>query len=187
MELTADATAAGWAAAILDFVSLHRGWAPAVVLVLSAAESVALLSFVVPSSAILVGVGALVAAGSLDLAPVWLAAVAGAFAGTTFSWWVGWRFGPSVLESRAFAAQRAAVARARGWFARWGIYVVFFGHLFAPLTSMVFLLAGVARIPFWRFQMANVPGAVIWAFFLPKSGELGGLLVVRIWALLSGG
>lgn len=187
MDLTADPTMADWAAAVLDFVSRNRGWAPWVVALLAALESMAFVSFVVPSSAVLVGVGALVAAGSLDFLPIWTGAVAGAALGTTLSWWAGRAVGPAILNSGPFARHPGPVERARGWFDRWGLLAVFLGHVFAPVTSTVFLLAGVARVSFRRFQAANLPGAMIWAFFLPKAGEIGASVAAWLWSRLAGG
>ena len=187
MDLTTDPTMAGWTSAVLDFVSRNRGWAPLVVAVFAATESVSFLSFLVPSTVVLVGVGALVSTGAIDFAPVWVAAVIGALAGTSLSWWLGWRYGPAVLSLPALSLHAAPIARAQSWFARWGVLAVFLGHIFAPVTSMVFLLAGVARVRFWQFQLANIPGAMIWAWFLPKAGELGGQLVAWLWSLVAGG
>lgn len=187
MDLTADPTMADWASAVLDFVSRNRVWAPWVVALLAALESIAFVSFVVPSSAVLLGVGALVAAGSLDFLPIWTGAVAGAVLGTTFSWWVGRAVGPAILTAGPLARHPQPVERARAGFERWGLLAVFLGHVFAPVTSTVFLLAGVARVSFLRFQSANLPGAMIWAFFLPKAGEYGGHIATWLWARLSGG
>lgn len=187
MDLTTDPTMAGWTSALLDLVSRNSGWAPWVVAVLAAMESLAVVSFVVPSSAVLVGVGALVAAGSIDFGPVWLGAVLGAAAGTTLSWWVGYAVGPAILSAGPLGRHPGPVERARGWFERWGIAAVFLGHVFAPVTSMVFLLAGVARVSFLRFQAANLPGAMVWAFFLPKAGEIGASVAAWLWSRLAGG
>lgn len=187
MELTADPTVPDWVVALLDFVSHNRAWAPWVVALLAALESLAFVAFLVPSSAMLVGVGALVAAGSLDFLPIWAGAVAGALAGTTLSWWVGRALGPAILSIGPLARNPRPVERARAWFERWGLAAVFLGHVFAPITATVFLLAGVSRVSFLRFQVANLPGAMIWAYFLPKAGEFGGHLAAWLWSLLSGG
>ena len=45
----------------------------------------AFLSIAIPSTAILVGIGALVATGAIDFMPIWLGAALGALIGSTFS------------------------------------------------------------------------------------------------------
>jgi hypothetical protein len=35
-------------------------------------------------------------------------------------------------------------------------------------------------------MLANVPGAIAWAFVIPKSGEVGGDVVGAIWRSLTG-
>lgn len=171
---------------LLDFVARHHDWAPWVIFALAAGETTAFVSFFVLATPVLVGVGALVSAGALHFLPIWSGAAAGALAGSTFSWWVGHRFGRAVLSAGPVTRHPVPVARALLAFARWGVLAVFIAHVFAPLTSVVFLIAGVAAIPFWRFQLANVPGALLWAWFMPKAGELGGDVGLYLWKALTG-
>ena len=58
--------------------------------------------------------------------------------------------------------------------------------ILALALGVVLLIAGVAAIPFWRFQLANVPGALLWAWFMPKAGELGGDVGLYLWKALTG-
>ena len=51
---------------------------------------------------------------------------------------------------------------------------------------MAFLLAGVSAMRLVAFQLANVPGAITWAFVMPKSGELGGTAIGALWRTLFG-
>ena len=83
---------------IVDFVSANAAWAPYLAFVFAFGETLAFLSIVIPSTAILVAVGGLVATGSLQLFPIWLGASLGALCGSTFSWWLGLRYGPAMLN-----------------------------------------------------------------------------------------
>ena len=51
---------------IVDFVSANAAWAPYLAFVFAFGETLAFLSIVIPSTAILVAVGGLVATGSLS-------------------------------------------------------------------------------------------------------------------------
>jgi membrane protein DedA with SNARE-associated domain len=161
-------------ASIVDFVAANRELAPALVFLLALGETTALVSILIPSTALLVGVGALVAAGALDFTPVFLAAAAGALTGSTFSFWLGRRYGPAVAGMWPLNRDPQGLARSRDAFARWGTAAVFVGHFVGPLRSVAFLTAGFSAMRATAFQLANVPGAVAWAFLAPKSGELGG-------------
>jgi membrane protein DedA with SNARE-associated domain len=130
--------------------------------------------------------GALVAAGSLDFLSVWAGAAAGAVGGSTASWWVGHQFGSAILSRGPFEDRTELAARGTEALHKWGAWAVLIAHVFPPLTSVVFLLAGIGRIPFWRFQAFNLPGAAIWAWFLPVTGELGTYLILKLWTAFSG-
>lgn len=171
---------------LLDLVSQNRGWAPAAIFIVAALDSMAGVSLLLPSTPFMVAIGALVAAGSLDFWPVWVGAALGGVTGSTLSWWVGHHFGRAVLARGYFARRTAMLDRATAMLRRWGPWAVLAGHLFAPLTSVVFLMAGIARITFWRFQAFNLPGVAIWAWFLPKAGEYGGYLAAYLWFQLFG-
>ena len=111
-------------ATVVDFVSAHRDWAPVLVFLLALGETIAFVSILIPSTAILVGVGALVAAGGLDFAPLWVGASLGALIGSTFSYWLGDRFGPRMLALWPLNKDPALVARGTSAFARWGAVTV---------------------------------------------------------------
>src|SRR5690348_12129458 len=48
-------------------------------------------------------------------------------------------------------------------FLRYGGLAVFFGRFIAILRALAALLAGVSRMPWWRFVIANALGGVLWA------------------------
>jgi membrane protein DedA with SNARE-associated domain len=55
------------------------------------------------------------------------------------------------------------VATAERSFERWGMWAVFFGRFVALLRIFAGPLAGVLRMPYWKFLIANLLGGVIWA------------------------
>jgi membrane protein DedA with SNARE-associated domain len=173
-------------AAVVDFVSANREWAPLLVFLLALGETVAFVSILIPSTAILVGVGGLVAAGGLDFMPLWIGASLGALIGSTFSFWFGGHFGPRVLGLWPLSREPEMVARGTSSFARWGPFAVLVGHFFGPLRAVAFVLAGVSAMPVTAFQLANVPGALVWAYVVPKSGEIGGTAIGVAWRALFG-
>jgi membrane protein DedA with SNARE-associated domain len=172
---------------LLDFVRENAAWAPYLAFAFAFAETVAFISILIPSTAILVAVGGLVATGALQMFPLWLGASLGALLGSTLSWWLGRRFGPSILSAGPLRNQQATVERGRASFARFGPAAVLVGHFFGPLRAVAFVLAGAAAMAFLRFQLANVPGSLVWAYVIPKSGEIGGDVVGHLWRALTGG
>jgi membrane protein DedA with SNARE-associated domain len=173
--------------AALGFISEHRAWAPVFAFLLALAETLAFVSILVPSTAILVAVGALVATGSLDFMPLFVAAAAGSILGSTVSYWLGRRYGRRMLGVWPLDQAPELVARGTGAFARWGAGAVLVGHFVGPMRSVVFLLAGIAAMRAGVFTLVNVPAAIAWAFVIPKSGELGGDAIGAVWRLMTGG
>ncbi len=172
-------------AAVTGFVVAHQAVAPFVALILAMAETTAVLSLIVPSTALLMAVGATVSTGAIPFMPIWAGAAVGSLIGSTFSWWLGRRFGDFALKLWPMRENPDLVARGRKVFADWGAFAVLIGHFVGPLRAVVFLIAGMSTMSFLRFQLVNVVGAITWAFVIPKSGELGGNLAAWFWHYLS--
>lgn len=127
----------------------------------------------VPSESILIAVAAL-AAGSGPDAPaittVILAATAGAVIGDNFGYAIGRgagrrilaRFGPRI----GLGPDRQRLGRYL--FQRYGGRVVIAARFVSVLRTAVSLLAGTTRMPWPRFLLGNVTGAIVWA------GAVGG-------------
>ena len=172
---------------LLAFLEANRDWAFWIALVFSVAENTAFLSIVIPSTAILVGVGALVATGAIDFAPIFAGAAIGAVIGSTFSWWLGLRFGDRILRLWPLRDHPELVERATTTFAKWGPLAIIIGHFFGPLRPVVFLMCGMAAMRFWWFQLFNIAGSISWAYIVPKFGEVSGIVIGWLWSLISGG
>ncbi|MFH8370129.1 DedA family protein [Streptomyces sp. NPDC018031] len=95
------------------------------------------------------------------------AAIAGAVIGDSIGYLIGRRGGQSLLAwlgrkfPRHFSAEH--VASAERSFHKWGMWAVFFGRFVALLRIFAGPLAGVLRMPYWKFAIANVLGGIVWA------------------------
>ncbi|MEU6733645.1 DedA family protein [Streptomyces physcomitrii] len=69
--------------------------------------------------------------------------------------WLGRKFPKHFSEGHVGAAERS--------FQRWGMWAVFFGRFVALLRIFAGPLAGVLRMPYWKFFVANVLGGIVWA------------------------
>lgn len=174
-----------WIDATVDFIARNQAWAPWLVLILATLETTAVLSLIVPSTAILAAVGALTATGAIQFTPLWIGASAGAILGSFFSFWLGRRYGGVILASRPLNRYPEWIERADNAFARWGPATIFAGHFASILRPFVFLMAGMCGMTLFRFAFWNVLGCLAWAWAIPKFGELGGHLVGWLWVLLA--
>ncbi|MET9651393.1 MULTISPECIES: DedA family protein [unclassified Streptomyces] len=69
--------------------------------------------------------------------------------------WLGGKFPKHFGEANIALAERS--------FEKWGMWAVFFGRFVALLRIFAGPLAGVLRMPYWKFLTANVLGGILWA------------------------
>jgi len=172
--------------AVLGFVRDNRDWAFWIALVFAFGENLAFLSIVIPSTAILLGVGALVATGQLSLFPIWAGASIGALIGSILSYVIGWRYGAAILSLWPFRNHPETIEKGNAAFRRWGSYAVMIGHFFGPLRAVVFVMAGIARMSPPVFMAVNFVGSLLWAYLTPLFGEVAGYAVGWIWSFFTG-
>ncbi|MEU7067012.1 DedA family protein [Streptomyces sp. NPDC053429] len=105
--------------------------------------------------------------GHIDPVVLGLCAIAGAIVGDSIGYAIGRRGGKPLLERlgrrfpKHFGPQHVALAERS--FEKWGMWAVFFGRFVALLRIFAGPLAGVLRMPYWKFLIANVLGGILWA------------------------
>jgi membrane protein DedA with SNARE-associated domain len=170
--------------AVLGFVRDNRDWAFWIALVFALGETVAFVSILIPSTAILIGVGALVATGELSLFPIWAGASVGAVIGSFLSYGLGRYYGESIMQLWPLRNHPELIDKGRNAFRRWGPMAVLIGHFFGPLRAVVFVMAGFSRMPPIVYAPVNVLGCLAWAYVTPTFGEVAGHLIGWIWRAL---
>ncbi|MDQ2066783.1 DedA family protein [Xinfangfangia sp. CPCC 101601] len=167
----------------IDWIERHQAWLPLIMLIFAATETTAFLSLLIPSTAVLMAVGAMVATGKVAFWPLWAGAAAGALIGSTFSYWLGRAYGRSMLERWPLSDHPQMVEKARAAFVKYGPASLLIGHFMTVLRPVVFLLAGMTSMRLRRFMAWNLLGCVTWAYLVPKLGEFGGDIFGWLWAL----
>ncbi|WP_369215294.1 DedA family protein [Streptomyces flavofungini] len=126
------------------------------------------LGIPLPGEIVLVS-AALLSSQHGDLNPVILGAcaTAGAIIGDSIGYAIGRKGGRPLLNwlERKFPKHFSAanVGSAERSFQKWGMWAVFFGRFVALLRIFAGPLAGVLRMPYWKFLIANVLGGIVWA------------------------
>lgn len=94
-------------------------------------------------------------------------AIAGAIIGDSIGYAIGRKGGRPLLAwlGGKFPSHfnEANIAMAERSFEKWGMWAVFFGRFVALLRIFAGPLAGVLRMPYWKFLIANVFGGILWA------------------------
>lgn len=146
------------------------------------AETALLIGFFLPGDSLLFTAGILTAAGVVHL-PFWVMAVglfAAAAAGDQVGFLLGRRWGPRLFnrpDSRFFS--RTHAERAHHFFARHGAKAVVLARFVPVVRSFIPVVAGAVRMPYRRFTVYNLGGALLWAVGLLTAGYfLGGVPIV---------
>ncbi len=119
----------------------------------------------VPGETVLVTAAAFAARGKLSLAGVIVAAFVGVVLGGSGGYWIGRGGGLALLRrhGRLLHVNESRVARAQAYFERHGAWTVFIARFVALLRMLAGVLAGVGRMSFTRYSVANALGGLAWA------------------------
>ena len=100
----------------------------------------------------------------LNIFSVILAAIVGGIVGNTISFWIGREYGYRLLMRYGgyVHLDDTRIKIGEYLFLRHGSKVVFFARFIPVLRSFAAILAGVNRMPWGSFMLANVAGAVAW-------------------------
>ncbi|MFB7654395.1 MULTISPECIES: DedA family protein [unclassified Streptomyces] len=105
--------------------------------------------------------------GGIDPLVLGACASAGAVIGDSIGYAIGRKGGRPLLArlGRKFPKHfsEGHIATAERSFQKWGMWAVFFGRFVALLRIFAGPLAGVLRMPYWKFLIANVLGGIVWA------------------------
>lgn len=161
------------AADTLAFIKAHRQWAVPVVALISFAESIIFLSWILPASVVLIGVGAVVAVGELDPLSIIAAATVGAALGEWASYAIGRWMKGGIVTIWPISRHPHLVQRGEHLVKAWGYAGIFVAKFIGPLRGIVPMIAGVFRMNQLRFQLANWTSSLLWAVFWMAPGFFG--------------
>ncbi len=103
----------------------------------------------------------------LNILVLAVVATCAAIIGDNAGYWIGRTGGQRLAEryGRFVRLDRAKLKVGRYLFARHGVKVVFFGRFVAVLRTFAAFFAGVSKMHWPRFLMANAAGGLLWASF----------------------
>jgi undecaprenyl-diphosphatase len=146
-----------------------------IVFAMPALEASVFLGFVFPGEiACLLG-GVLAFESKLQLWLVIVVAIAGAVIGDSVGYFVGARFGDTLLGKLPERFVKPEhVDRTKELIRRFGGRAVFVGRFTAALRALVPGFAGVSRMRYRSFLVWNLAGGVVWATAVVVAGYLAG-------------
>jgi membrane protein DedA with SNARE-associated domain len=165
-----------WTTGFDAWMRAHAAWGAPLTFAIAFLESFPVVSILVPSTALLLGIGALVGTGILQPGPVLLACIAGGILGDAAGFWLARVIGPRRVRRWLPASCRRPYAWSVAVFRRWGWWAVFVGRFLGPMRAVTPLAAGVTGMGQRRFQSANILSAILWAPVVLMPGSIGGWL-----------
>jgi len=129
-----------------------------------------------PGEALLLAAAAWAATRHHSLALVILFGFVGATAGADLGYYLGYRGGRPFVErfGRVFRIRPEHIAHAEMFFARHGDKAILASRFILGLRTWGSMLAGMARMPFWRFQIYSALGGLAWAGIIGIAGYVVG-------------
>lgn len=133
-----------------------------------------------PGETALIAFGVLAAEGHYSIVWVIVLAAAGAIVGDNLGYWLLGRIGGRALFGRWGWLRRYSdkvLPRAERVMERHGGKTVFFGRFVAVLRFTAAWVAGLARMPWWKFLFWNASGGIVWATAVGLAAFYGGKAV----------
>jgi len=168
---------------LITAVAGHRPVVYGLVFLLALCESLPIVGAVVPGTALIVGISALVPSGAVALWPLLICATLGAIIGDGFSYWLGHHYHRQITRRWPFSRYPGLIPRGEAFFRRHGGKSVFLARFTPGVRAVVPLVAGMARMPIPRFYSVNIASALGWAPLHVLSGALVGVSLVLTGAV----
>lgn len=177
---------------LANFVQNYGTWVYALLFAIIFVETGLVVMPFLPGDSLLFVVGALCAAGAMNLPLVVVLLLIAAILGDQVNYQIGRYFGPKVFKwehSRFF--NRHAFNQAHAFYERHGGITIILARFMPFIRTFAPFVAGVAEMTRSRFTFYNVVGAVLWVVGITLAGYLfGNIPLVKehldkiIWALI---
>lgn len=172
-------------ASVISFVlhAIHSLPGPlvyALVVLLVFGEAALFVGFVLPGETTVLVAGVVASQGNINIGVLCVLVVVAAVVGDSVGYAVGLHFGERLLSLRVLQKHREELDAAMAGMQRRGPVYVFLGRFTAFLRAVMPGLAGVSRMHYRRFLVANALGGLTWGVAFCLLGYYGGSQLTKI-------
>ena len=173
------------AASIVSYLlsEIHRlpgGLVYGLVALLVFGEAALFIGFILPGETAVLVAGVVASQDRVNVVIVAVVVVAAAITGDSVGYAIGHRYGESLMKLPVLRRRRVALERALEGLRRRGPIYVFIGRFTAFLRAVMPGLAGMSRMKYRRFLIANALGGLLWGVSFTLLGYFAGTALTRI-------
>ena len=173
------------AASIVSYLlnEIHRlpsGLVYGLVTALVFGEAALFIGFILPGETAVLVAGVVASQDHVNVAVVCVLVVVAAITGDSVGYAVGRHYGESLMKLPVLRRRRVALERALEGLRRRGPIYVFVGRFTAFLRAVMPGLAGMSRMNYRRFLIANALGGLLWGVAFTLLGYFAGTALNRI-------
>lgn len=154
---------------------LFANWGYLIILGGTFLESIFITGWIAPGTAVILLGSFYAAHGELNVYLVWSVSVAGAVIGDNTGYLMGHKLGRGIEQKyESHHRLKRGMELSERWFSRYGGVTVLFGRMISGVDAFIPLTAGMSEMPYWKYMLYDVPGAMIWAGIITALGYLFG-------------
>jgi membrane-associated protein len=161
------------------FLQDYGLWVYALLFVIIFAETGFVVTPFLPGDSLLFVAGTLAASGGFDVQWLIPLLIAASFGGDNTNYWIGYHIGPRVFQrDDSPLLNRSYLDRTRAFYDRHGGKTILLARFMPILRTFAPFVAGVGRMPYFRFLAFSLSGSVLWVGLLVLAGYFFGHLPV---------
>lgn len=162
---------------LIEMLARYDLWIYAILFVVVFAETGLVVTPFLPGDSLLFAVGALAAVdttGRLSAAALLALLATAAILGNTVNYGIGRAIGPPAFSGRFRFLKVEYLRRTEAFFLRHGGLAIALSRFMPIIRTFMPFVAGVARMPYVRFQAYNIAGGAAWVALFVCGGYLFG-------------
>ncbi len=168
---------------LVELLVRYDVWIYAILFLIVFAETGLVVTPFLPGDSLLFAVGALAAidtSGTLNVHLVAMLLITAAILGNTTNYHIGRWIGPPAFSGKYRLLKVQYLRQAEGYFTKYGASTIVISRFVPILRTVAPFVAGIARMPYLRYQAYSITGAFLWVLLLLYAGYFfGNIPLVR--------
>jgi membrane-associated protein len=165
---------------LVEIVNVYQIWTYLILFIIIFAETGFVVTPFLPGDSLLFAAGALIAKGNtgLDIFLMGLILCIAAISGNTVNYYLGYYLGPKVFKRENRVLKLEYYQETEKFFHKHGAKAVIFSRFLPIIRTIAPFVAGIGKMPIWKYSVYNIAGGVSWVCSFLLLGYLFGNIPV---------